>query len=92
MWKSLRLDIAHRTAALEKQSKTEILNMKDQIRVERKRTTKEFNEMSNNHLEMEKEFSQHKADSQRELAKENGRRSVDTNRVQSQIKEAENKV
>ncbi len=92
MWKSLRLDIAHRTASLEKQSKTESLNMKEQMRLERKRVTKEFNDVANAQAELEKEFGQHKADTEREKIKEASKRSVDTNRLQNKIKEAENKV
>ena len=45
MWKSLRLDIAHRTASLEKMSKSELLNMRENLRQERKRTTKEISEV-----------------------------------------------
>ena len=45
MWKSLRLDIAHRTASLEKMSKSELLNMRENLRQERKRTTKEITEV-----------------------------------------------
>jgi len=92
MWKSLRLDIAHRTASLEKQSKTELLSMKDQMRVERKRITKEFNDVSNNHADLDKEFNQHKAEAEREKVKEASRRTVESNRFQNNIREAENKV
>ena len=92
MWKSLRLDIAHRTAALEKFSKTETLNLKEQMRVERKRITKEFSDVQNSQAELEKDFGQLKADREREKMRNSSNRSVEYNRVQSQIKEAENKV
>lgn len=92
MWKSLRLDIAHRTAALERQSKTELLNIREQLRTEKKRVTKEITDVEEKVAIIEQDQTHFITDLKRERVKENSKFTVELQRTQIAIKESENKI
>ncbi|CAG5109609.1 Oidioi.mRNA.OKI2018_I69.chr2.g4129.t1.cds [Oikopleura dioica] len=92
MWKSLRLDIAHRTANLEKLSKSELLNMRENLRQERKRTTKEITEVAEILEGVEKQVNFQRIDFEKEKAKETARRSMEMQKVQNQIRDSEKRM
>ena len=81
-----------RTASLERQSKTELLSIREQFRTEKKRVTAELNTVDDKVTRIERDQSQFFQDLKREKLKDSSKYTVELQRNQSAIKEAEHKV
>ena len=88
----LRVFIGLRTASLERQSKTELLNIREQLRLEKKRVQKEINDVDEKVTRIEQDQTHFVQDIKREKLKESSKYSVELQRNQSAIRESENKV
>ena len=66
--------------------------MKELMRLERKRIGKEFNEVGENHTNLERQFAHNKSDLERKGIKEKSKKSMEINSLQNSIKDAEKKV
>ena len=84
--------IGIRTASLERQSKTELLNIREQLRLEKKRVQKEINDVDEKVTRIEQDQTHFVQDIKREKLKESSKYSVELQRNQSAIRESENKV
>lgn len=82
----------NRTASLERQSKTELLNIREQLRAEKKRVTAELNDVDEKVNKVDREQSQFLQDLKREKLRDSSKYTVELQRNQTAIKEAENKV
>ena len=88
----LQFLIGLRTASLERQSKTELLNIREQLRLEKKRVQKEINDVDEKVTRIEQDQTHFVQDIKREKLKESSKYSVELQRNQSAIRESENKV
>ena len=88
----LQFCIGLRTASLERQSKTELLNIREQLRLEKKRVQKEINDVDEKVTRIEQDQTHFVQDIKREKLKESSKYSVELQRNQSAIRESENKV
>lgn len=62
------------------------------MRLERKRIGKEFNEVGENHTNLERQFAHNKSDLERKGIKEKSKKSMEINSLQNSIKDAEKKI
>ena len=77
---------------MERQSKTELLNIREQLRTEKKRVTAELNDVEEKVTKIDREQSQFLSDIKREKLRDSSKYTVELQRNQAAVKEAENKV